>query len=321
MGGAASTARRESDRVRLLSGVFQGVTTGTPIAFHVENEDQRSSDYSPMSEVLRPGHADLAFYAKFGLRDHRGGGRSSARETVSRVAGGGIAGIFLASLGIRVRAYTLELGGMAAPLSDIAGAASRPYFAPDAAVVERWDERVRAVKAEGDTLGGLVRVEAFGLPAGLGEPVFDKLDARLAYALMSVGAVKGVEVGSGFAAARLLGSENNDPLVPRTILETGDGESPGGLLPCGATYAFESNHAGGVLGGISSGAPLVLTVAVKPIPSIAKEQRTINIKGEATHITVGGRHDISAIPRIVPVLKAMTALTLADFVLLHRRLG
>ncbi len=401
-GGAASTARSEKDRVRLLSGVFHGLTTGTPIAFHVENEDQRSADYSPMADVLRPGHADLGFYAKFGLRDHRGGGRSSGRETLSRVAGGAIAKVFLASLGISVRAYTLELGGVAAPLSDISGAASRPYFAPDAAVVELWNERVRKIKAQGDSIGGLVRVEAFGLPAGLGEPVFDKLDARLAYALMSVGAIKGVEVGRGFAAARLLGCENNDPCVPsrggcgvittqqnptpvnasaapengarpctalakrsespqalegRPHLKFGKGagnpKSAGrnlgaiacgppdnpedsadpllspqnryvpacGLLPCGAAYAFESNNAGGVLGGMSTGAPLVLTVAVKPIPSISKEQHTISVNGDATRITVGGRHDISAIPRIVPVLKSMVLLTLADFVMLQRRLG
>ncbi len=384
-GGTASTARVEKDRVRLLSGIFRGVTTGTPIAFHVENEDQRSADYTPMAEVLRPGHADLGFHAKFGIRDHRGGGRSSGRETLTRVAGGAVAGIFLATLGITVRAYTIEIGGIPAPLADIAGASGRPFFAPDDDIVSVWEKRIRAVKDVGDSVGGLVRVEAFGLPAGLGEPVFDKLDARLAYACMSIGAVKGIEFGRGFEAARLLGSENNDQYMPasggcsvastkpaskaaagsraakapaKTEKPSAAGKGAGnaksaarklgpiacssqslfteknapsppeaayfpssGHLPCGASYGFTSNHAGGILGGMSNGAPLVLTIAVKPISSISREQRTITLSGDATRITVGGRHDISAIPRIVPVLKAMTALTLADFILLQRRLG
>lgn len=325
-GGRAGTARSEMDKARLLSGVFQGQTTGTPIAFHVDNTDQLSHDYSRLADILRPGHADLGFSAKYGFRDYRGGGRSSGRETVSRVAGGAIAGKFLAALGIRIFACTVELGGIQAPVRDIAGASARPYFCPSGeqsdAVVEAWEERITAVKGQGDTLGGMVRIEAHGLPAGLGEPVFDKLDARLAYACMGVGAVKGVEIGRGFAAARLLGSENNDPLVPADAAAAENMTPAKGTLPCpngpGVGYGFASNNAGGVLGGLSSGAPLSVTAAVKPIASIGKEQRTLTLCGEPASVVIGGRHDISAIPRIVPVLKAMVALTLADFVLLQR---
>jgi chorismate synthase len=299
-GGIAATARQEADAVRLLSGVFEGVTTGTPIGFLVENQDQRSRDYSKIKDVYRPGHADLTFDAKFGLRDYRGGGRSSGRETVSRVAGGAIAQELLGSLGIHVQAATVELGGFPATGRDFGGALSRPFFSADGDVVAAWEDRVRQVKAEGDTLGGVVELRATGVPAGLGEPVFDKLDARLAYALMGVGAVKAVEVGAGTDAARSLGSGNNDQITPE---------------------GFVSNRAGGILGGMSSGQELVVRAFVKPIPSIAKEQQTVNSRGEAVRLSIGGRHDICAIPRIVPVLKAMVLLTLADFVLLQRRLG
>ncbi|GAB6127208.1 chorismate synthase [Humidesulfovibrio idahonensis] len=299
-GGVAATARKESDAVRLLSGVFEGLSTGTPIGFIVMNEDQRSRDYSAIMDVYRPGHADLGYDAKFGRRDYRGGGRSSGRETVARVAGGAIAQELLKAEGITVGAATVELGGIPAAGRDFAGALLRPFFSADAESVPLWEQRVRTVKAEGDTLGGIVELRAAGVPAGLGEPVFDKLDARLAYALMGVGAVKGVEVGAGFAAARLTGSANNDPMTP-------DG--------------FLSNNAGGILGGMASGQELIVRVAVKPIPSISREQQTVNSKGEAARITIGGRHDICAIPRIVPVLKAMLLLTLADFVLLQRSVG
>ncbi|MDR3640054.1 MAG: chorismate synthase [Humidesulfovibrio sp.] len=299
-GGPAATARKESDTVRLLSGVFEGKTTGTPIGFVVMNEDQRSRDYSAIMDVYRPGHADLGFDAKFGVRDYRGGGRSSGRETVSRVAGGAIAQELLRAEGIAVCAATVELGGIAASGRDFDGALERPFFSVDADSVDAWEARVREVKAGGDTLGGIVELRVTGVPAGLGEPVFDKLDARLAYALMGVGAVKGVEIGAGFAAARLTGSQNNDPMTP-------DG--------------FLSNNAGGILGGMASGQELVVRVAVKPIPSIAREQRTVDRNGAARRITIGGRHDICAIPRIVPVLRAMALLALADFVLLQRRVG
>jgi len=299
-GGVAATARQEADAVRLLSGVFEGLTTGTPIGFVIENQDQRSRDYSKIMDVYRPGHADLTFDAKFGRRDYRGGGRSSGRETVSRVAGGAIAQELLGALGIHVQAACVELGGIPATLRDFGGALARPFFSADQHVVAAWEDRVRQVKAEGDTLGGVVEIRATGVPAGLGEPVFDKLDARLAYGLMGVGAVKAVEIGAGCGAARKLGSENNDQMSPE---------------------GFGSNHAGGILGGMASGQELVVRAFVKPIPSIGKEQQTVNSRGEAVRLSIGGRHDICAIPRIVPVLKAMVLLTLADFVLLQRRLG
>ncbi len=298
--GVASTARKERDQVEILSGVFEGRTTGMPIGFVVRNEDQRSHDYSKIMHVYRPGHGDMGYDVKYGVRDYRGGGRSSGRETVSRVAGGAVAQALLAGAGIEVAAYTRELGGIEAAVDDPWGAQDREFFAPCEAVIPLWEERVRAVKADGDTLGGVVEVIARGVPAGLGEPVFDKLDARLAYALMGVGAVKAVEIGSGTAASRALGSTNNDPM------------HPGG---------FDSNNAGGVLGGISSGQEIVVRAHVKPIPSISKEQRTVTDDGRATTISIGGRHDISAIPRINPVLKAMTLLTLADFWLLQKRLA
>lgn len=319
--GQASSPRREPDKVRLLSGLFKGRTTGAPLAFHVENTQQQSSDYDALADIFRPGHADLAVQAKYGLRDHRGGGRSSGRETVSRVAGGAIAQAFLATQGVTVLACTLELGGRVAPLTDVAGAPGRPFFCPDEETVPFWEHLVQQFKDAGDTLGGVVRVEIHGLPAGLGEPVFDKLDARLAYAFMGVGSVKGVEIGAGFVAAGRTGSENNDAIVPRT--EPGQQSLvEGGVLPVpgkgDVPYGFVTNNAGGVLGGISSGAPVIVTAAVKPIASIPREQQTMNSKGELCSVTVGGRHDLSAIPRIVPVLKAMAALCAADFLLLQR---
>jgi len=295
--GIAATKRKEGDKVKLLSGVFEGKTTGTAIGFYIANEDMRSKDYGSLKDIYRPGHADFTYARKYGIRDYRGGGRASGRETVSRVVGGAIARTFLKTLGIEIFSYTLELGGIRAQREDIRGSKSRPFFAPETEVISLWEQRIKEVRKAGDTLGGIVEIVVENVPAGLGEPVFDKLDARLAYALMGVGAVKGVEIGSGFEAARLLGSENNDPL---------------------SKEGFLSNQAGGILGGISSGQPLVLRAAVKPIPSIAKPQKTINQQGEEVEIRIGGRHDISAIPRIVPVLEAMVLLVLADFVLLQQ---
>jgi chorismate synthase len=297
--GLGVTARRESDCVRLLSGVYQGKTTGTSIGFFIANEDQLSRDYGQLQHVFRPGHADFTYQAKYGIRDHRGGGRSSGRETVCRVVGGAIAQELLSTLGIFVTAYTVELGGLAAKAPfDLLNVADRPYFAAHADAVALWESRIKDVRSKGDTLGGIVEIQAQGVPPGLGEPVLDKLDARLASALMGVGAVKGVEIGAGFQAARLLGSENNDPILPA---------------------GFATNNAGGILGGISSGQPLIIRAAVKPIPSIAKPQCTVDHRGQAQELTIKGRHDICAIPRIVPVLKAMACLTLADMVLLQRR--
>jgi chorismate synthase len=273
-----ATPRREPDQVEILSGVFQGQTTGTPLSLIIYNRDVRSQDYEALKEVFRPGHGDFTFQAKYGLRDHRGGGRASARETVARVAAGGVAQKVLDRENILVVAYTLELGGIRAQNLEETTIWDNPFFCPDPEVVPAMTRRVKEVKAQGDSLGGVVEVRVKGCPPGLGEPVFDKLDAAL-------------------AVARMLGSENNDPLIP------------GG---------FRSNNAGGILAGIANGDEIVVRAAVKPIPSIALEQQTIDLAGQPRTLSIKGRHDISAIPRIVPVIAAMVRLTLADFLLRQR---
>ena len=309
--GPTATKRKEADAVRLLSGVFEGVTTGTSLAFYIANEDQRSHDYGNLAEVFRPGQADWAYFRKYnGVRDYRGGGRASGRETAARVAGGVIARKILALRGVEVLGACVALGGVAVQdwaALDLEGARNRPYCAATDAMPALWDKAVAAARKAGDTLGGIVRVETRHVPAGLGEPVFDKLEALLGHAIMSVGAVKGFSVGEGFGAAALRGSQNNDPLLPQTP-------------PCPGAADFASNHAGGILGGISSGQDIVLHAAVKPIASIAIRQRTVDKQGQAAEALIGGRHDLAAIPRIVPVLEAMTALTLADALLLQLRM-
>jgi len=289
-----ATARREPDRVEILAGVFEGRTTGTPISLIIYNRDVRSQDYEHLRETFRPGHGDFTYQAKYGIRDHRGGGRASARETAARVAAGAVAQKVLDQHNIYIVAFTREFGGVRAQRLEEAFIWDNPFACPDPDAVPAMAARVEEVKAQGDSVGGIVEVQVKGCPAGLGEPVFDKLDAALAQALMSVGAIKGVEIGAGFAAARLLGSENNDPIRPE---------------------GFASNQAGGILAGISNGDDLVLRAAVKPIPSIAQEQDTIDVHGQARRLRIKGRHDVSAIPRIVPVLEAMVRLTLADFLL------
>ena len=290
----ASTSRKEPDQARILSGVFEGRTTGTPIAIIVENKDAKPGAYDRLAPVFRPGHGDYTYLKKYGLRDHRGGGRASARETVARVAAGAVARVLLESLGVRVFAYTLELGGIKANMLDMQEAASNSFGCPDADAVAAMAARVKEVREKGDSIGGIVEVRAEGVPPGLGEPVFDKLDAEIAKALMSIGAVKGVEIGDGFASARALGSQNNDPMAGRGFLK---------------------NSAGGILAGISTGQPLVARVAVKPIPSIAITQQTLDINGNPTELSVGGRHDVAAIPRINVVCEAMMCLVLADLFL------
>lgn len=289
-----TTARREPDRVEILSGVFEGLTTGTPISLIIYNKDVKSEAYEPLKEVFRPGHGDVTYQAKYGIRDYRGGGRASARETAARVAAGAVAQKILDTVGMRVVAYTLELAGVRAQNLLLEQIAENPFFCPDPEVTAAMAERLQAVKQQGDSVGGIVEIRVQGCPAGLGEPVFEKLDAVLAQALMSIGAVKGVEIGAGFAAAAMTGSQHNDPLTPE---------------------GFASNNAGGILAGISNGAEIVIRAAVKPIPSIAQPQQTIDIHGQPQTIRIGGRHDISAIPRIVPVTAAMVKLTLADFLL------
>lgn len=297
--GGASSPRKEPDTVEILSGIFTAAgeslpkTTGTPISLAIFNKDAHSKSYDHLREIYRPGHGDITYDAKYGLRDHRGGGRASARETAARVAAGAIAAQVLETQGVNVRAYTVALGGVKIDSCDLSVIGDNLYCCPDPEAAERMDRRVQEVRLQGDTLGGIVEIRA-DCPAGLGEPVFDKLEAELAHGLMSIGAVKGVEFGAGFAVAEMLGSENNDQITPE---------------------GFSSNNAGGILAGISSGQEIVIRVAVKPIPSIGKEQQTINRAGEAVAIKIGGRHDISAIPRVIPVCEAMVRLTLLDHLL------
>lgn len=308
--GSSSTKRKEDDRVQILSGVFEGVSTGTPIAFYIANENQRSRDYGELADIFRPGHADWTFFHKFkGIRDYRGGGRASGRETAARVAAGAIAKKFLGqTCQAEIYAGCLELGGIKCPVDkiDLQGAKKREFFAASDGMSDAWNTAVENARKMGDSLGGIVQLVAKNIPAGLGEPVFDKLDACLAMAIMSIGAVKGVEFGAGFRSASMRGSEHNDPIFPSETEETG--------------AVFGSNNAGGILGGISTGQDIIIQAAVKPIASIARTQDTINRQREARKINVGGRHDLSAIPRIIPVMEAMAALSLADALLLQKRM-
>lgn len=266
--------RQESDKVEILSGIFDGKTTGTPIALLVRNQDAHSHDYEEMKNLFRPGHADYTFQQKYGIRDYRGGGRSSGRETVGRVAAGAVAEKYLNALGITIRGHIVSVHGKAGA-SEI-------------------EAEILSAKNAGDSVGGIAEIRAQGCPAGLGDPVFGKLDAAIAGAMMGIGAVKGVEIGAGFAVADRFGSENNDPITK------------GGFL---------SNNAGGILGGISSGQEIVVRIAVKPTASIAKPQKTIDASGNDASITVKGRHDPCIVPRIIPVAEAMLALVLIDAVL------
>jgi chorismate synthase len=293
----ASTTRREPDQAVIMSGVFDNMTTGTPIMIMVYNKDADSKAYEPYAKLFRPGHGDITYMAKFGIRDWRGGGRASARETVARVAAGAVAKAFLDKEKIEIFSYTIELGGIKAKNRDLDVIDKNMFYCPDMEAAEKMEERVLQVKRMGDSIGGIVEVLARGVPPGLGAPVFDKIDADLAKALMSIGAVKGIEIGSGFEAAAKLGSENNDPITP---------------------IGFSANNAGGILAGISNGDNIVIRVAVKPIPSISIEQKTIDRTGKPATISTKGRHDISAIPRINVVCEAMVGLVLADHQLRQR---
>ncbi|MDM8549181.1 chorismate synthase [Desulfobacterales bacterium HSG2] len=290
----ASTSRKEPDKAIIMSGVFEGMTTGTPIMIMLHNKDADSGAYKPYADLFRPGHGDITYQAKYGIRDWRGGGRASARETAARVAAGAVARAILDREKISVSAYTTELGGIKAKKRDLDTVDQNMFCCPDADAAEEMVRRVTDVKKKGDSLGGIVEILARGVPRGLGEPVFDKLDAELAKGLMSIGAVKGVEIGAGFEAAGKLGSENNDPITPE---------------------GFSTNNAGGILAGISNGDDIVMRVAVKPIPSIAIEQKTIDRHGNPATISTKGRHDISAIPRINVVCEAMVCIVLADHLL------
>ena len=296
-----TTQRREPDEVRILSGVFEGRTTGTPISLMIENVDQRSKDYSEVAKAYRPGHADYAYDAKYGFRDYRGGGRSSARETAARVAVGGVARLVVP--GVRIRAWVEAVGGDAIDPAafDDAEIDRNAFFCPDAAAAQRWEQRIDAARKAGSSLGAIVACEATGVPAGWGAPLYAKLDSELAAACMSINAVKGVEIGDGFAAAALTGEENADAMRP------GNGGP-----------RFLANHAGGIAGGISTGQPLRVRVAFKPTSSILTPVETITRDGEASEIMTRGRHDPCVGIRGVPVVEAMVALVLADQALLHR---
>ncbi|MGK6322088.1 chorismate synthase [Sphingomonas sp. DT-51] len=296
-----TTQRREPDQVRILSGVFEGRTTGTPISLMIENVDQRSKDYGEVALAYRPGHADYAYDAKYGVRDYRGGGRSSARETAARVAAGGVARLVVPQ--VRVRAWVEAIGGdgIDPAAFDDAAIDANPFFCPDPAAAARWEEKIDAARKAGSSLGAVVVCEATGVPAGWGAPLYAKLDSELAAACMSINAVKGVEIGDGFAAAALSGEQNADAMRPGA-----DGP------------AFLANHAGGIAGGIATGQPVRVRVAFKPTSSILTPVETITREGSATEIATRGRHDPCVGIRGVPVVEAMVALVLADQALLHR---
>lgn len=293
-----TTQRREEDRVRILSGVFEGVTTGTSIGLMIENTDQRSQDYSAIKEVFRPAHADYTYEQKYGIRDYRGGGRASARETAMRVAAGAVAKKYLQQkFGIKVRGYLSQIGDVSCELKEWDAVEQNPFFCPDVDKLEALDALMRELKKAGDSIGAKVTVVAESVPVGLGEPVFDRLDADLAHALMSINAVKGVEIGDGFAVVNKRGSENRDEISPQ---------------------GFLSNHAGGILGGISSGQPIIAHLALKPTSSIMIPGQTINRQGEAVEMITRGRHDPCVGIRAVPIAEAMMAIVLMDHLLRHR---
>lgn len=293
-----TTQRREADQVRILSGVFEGKTTGTPIGMVIENTDQRSKDYSKIQNVFRPAHADYTYQQKYGVRDYRGGGRSSARETAMRVAAGAVAKKVLRDAwGIEVRGYLSQLGPISIDRVDWSEIGNNPFFCPDPSKVAAMEEYMQALGKEGNSVGAKITVVATQMIPGLGEPVFDRLDADLAHALMSINAVKGVEIGAGFAAVEQLGTEHRDEITPE---------------------GFLSNHAGGVLGGISTGQDLVAHIALKPTSSLRIPGRSVDINGQPAEVVTTGRHDPCVGIRATPIAEAMTAIVLLDHALRHR---
>lgn len=292
------TQRREPDQVEILSGVFEGVTTGTPIALLIRNQDQRSTDYDRIAQAFRPGHADYTYLQKYGLRDHRGGGRASARETAVRVAAGAIAKKWLRQrYGVEVRGYLAQLGPVNIPFSTWSDVDDNPFFAPNAALVQTLEDYMDALRKSGDSIGARIHVIASGVPPGWGEPVYDRLDAEIAYAMMSINAVKGVEIGDGFACVEQKGTEHGDEMTPQ---------------------GFLSNHAGGVLGGISTGQEIRVSLAVKPTSSIRLPRQSLSHAGAPQMVQTTGRHDPCVGIRATPIAEAMLALILADHALRHR---
>ncbi|KON80144.1 chorismate synthase [Azoarcus sp. PA01] len=292
------TQRREPDEVEILSGVFEGVTTGTPIALLIRNQDQRSRDYGNIAETFRPGHADYAYWQKYGIRDHRGGGRSSARETAVRVAAGAIARKWLSQqYGIVIRGFMSQLGPIEIPFVDWDEVGRNPFFAPNASIVPALEDYMDELRKSGDSVGARIDVVASGVPVGWGEPVYDRLDADIAYAMMGINAVKGVEIGAGFSSVAQRGTEHSDEMAPE---------------------GFLSNNAGGVLGGISTGQDILVSMAVKPTSSIRLDRRSIDKQGDAVVINTHGRHDPCVGIRATPIAEAMLAIVLMDHALRHR---
>ena len=323
------TQRKESDTVQVLSGVFEGRTTGTPIGLQIPNEDQRSGDYDHLAEAFRPSHADYTWQAKYGYRDYRGGGRSSARETAARVAAGAIAKLFLKTQGVDVQAYVSQVGHLATTQDytqlNLTLTETNDIRCPDPMLAEQMIRLIKEVRKAGDTIGGVVSAVVRGCPAGLGEPVFDKLHADLGKAMLSINATKGFEYGSGFEGVQMLGSQHNDlfaPLAPPPPLPEGEGPDAGGS---GDSPAFLTqrpvtltNHSGGIQGGISNGMDIYFRVAFKPVATIMRDQASVNAAGEAVTVRGKGRHDPCVVPRAVPIVEAMAALVLADHVLRQR---
>lgn len=297
-----TTSRKESDTARILSGVFEGTTTGTPISILIENQDQNSKDYSNIMDCYRPGHADYTFDAKYGIRDYRGGGRSSGRETIGRVAAGAIASKALSQLGIQITAYTKAIGPVAVPedVYDYNCIRQNNLYMPNNSYAQKASEYLQECIAGQDSSGGIIECAVTGMPAGIGETVFEKLDANLAKAIMSIGSVKGVEIGDGFLVAKALGSKNNDSFYSD---EHG--------------VHKKTNHSGGILGGMSDGTPIILRAAIKPTPSISKPQDTVDKHGHNTTLTIRGRHDPVIVPRAVVVVESMAALTLIDMLMIN----
>ena len=297
-----STPRKEGDQAEILSGVFEGRTTGTPISLIVRNENQKSKDYSEIASYYRPGHADYTFDAKYGFRDYRGGGRSSGRETIGRVAAGAVASKILNEMGIRLLTYTKSIGPVSIDMNcfDENEIPENPLYMPDASAARKAQEYLEQCMADRDSSGGIVECVITGMPAGVGETVFDKLDASLAKAIFSIGAVKGFEIGSGFEAASMKGSENNDAFIIKND-----------------HIAKETNHAGGILGGMSDGSPIVFRAAIKPTPSIARPQHTVKQDGTPIEISIRGRHDPIIVPRAVVVVESMAALTILDLLMIN----
>ena len=301
---ALTTPRKESDRVEILSGLFEGKTTGTPIGFIIRNENQHSADYDNLRDVFRPSHADYTYYNKYGIRDYRGGGRASARETAARCVAGAFAKIALQTQGISVKAYTSQVGGIALPGTykdyDLNAIESNAVRCPDAATAEKMADLIKSVKAEGDTIGGIITGVITGVPVGVGEPVFGKLHATLGAAMLSINAAKGFDYGSGFAGVTQRGSKQNDLFVA-------DGE--------GHVHTL-TNNSGGIQGGISNGEDIYFRVAFKPVATLLREQATIDKEGHAATVKARGRHDACVLPRAVPVVESMAAMTLLDYLLL-----